>query len=67
MSSVVGLGGMAGAVAGMAFARVVSRLLDLTGNDYDAPFAVAAFSYLAALGIIHALLPRLEPMAEAGA
>jgi ACS family hexuronate transporter-like MFS transporter len=61
-SSVVGIGGMAGAVAGMAFARFVSRLLDLTGNDYGAPFAVAALSYLAGLAAIHALLPRLEPM-----
>jgi ACS family hexuronate transporter-like MFS transporter len=67
VSSVVGLGGMAGAVAGMAFARLVSRVLDLTGNDYDVPFAVAAFSYLVALGIIHALLPRLEPMRDAAA
>jgi ACS family hexuronate transporter-like MFS transporter len=67
VSSVVGLGGMAGVVAGMAFARLVSRVLDLTGNDYDVPFAVAAFSYLVALGIIHALLPRLEPMTGAAA
>lgn len=68
VSSVVGLGGMAGALAGMAFARLVSRLLDLSGNDYDVPFAVAAFAYLVALGVIHALLPRLEPMgAAAGA
>jgi ACS family hexuronate transporter-like MFS transporter len=65
ISSVVGIGGMAGALAGMAFARFVSVLLDLTANDYRAPFAVAALSYLAGLAVIHALLPRLEPMREA--
>ena len=62
VSSVVGIGGMAGSVAGMFFAQIVSRILDFTHNNYLVPFALAATTYLVALGFIHLLLPRLEPM-----
>lgn len=62
VSSVVGLGGMAGSVAGMFFAQAVSRILHFTHNNYLVPFALAATTYLLALGLIHLLLPRLEPM-----
>jgi hypothetical protein len=36
--------------------------LSLTHNNYMAPFAVAAFSYLLGLACIHLLLPQLETM-----
>ena len=62
VSSVVGIGGMAGSVAGMFFAQIVSRILDFTQNNYLVPFALAAAVYLVALGFIHLLLPRLEPI-----
>lgn len=62
VASVVGIGGMAGAVAGMFFAQFISRILALTSNNYVAPFAVAASSYLFGLACIHLLLPGLEPM-----
>ena len=62
MSSVVGIGGMVGSVAGMFFAQIVSRILDFTHNNYLVPFALTATGYLAAVGLIHLLLPRLEPM-----
>lgn len=62
VSSVVGIGGMAGSIAGMFFAQIVSRVLHYTNNNYLVPFAMAASSYLLALGIIHLLLPRLEPL-----
>ena len=62
VSSVVGIGGMAGALAGMCFAQLVARILDATHNNYFVPFAIAATSYLAALALMHALLPRWEPM-----
>ena len=62
ISSVVGIGGMAGSVAGMFFAQVVSRILDFTHNNYLVPFGLCATLYLLALGLIHLLLPRLEPM-----
>jgi len=59
---VVGIGGMAGSIAGMVFAQVVSRLLYLTNNNYFVPFAIAASAYLSALALIHLLLPRLDRM-----
>jgi hypothetical protein len=40
----------------------VSRILDFTNNNYLVPFGLCANVYLVALGIIHLLLPRLEPM-----
>jgi ACS family hexuronate transporter-like MFS transporter len=62
VASVVGLGGTAGAVAGMFFAQLISRVLALTHSNYMAPFAVAAASYLFGLACIHLLLPNLDPM-----
>jgi ACS family hexuronate transporter-like MFS transporter len=66
VGSVVGIGGMAGSLAGMVFAQLVSRVLDATHNNYAVPFAIAASTYLIALGVIHVLLPRLEPMTIEG-
>ena len=64
VGSVVGIGGMAGSLAGMVFAQIVARVLDATHNNYVVPFAIAATTYLAgARSCIHLLLPRLEPMA----
>jgi ACS family hexuronate transporter-like MFS transporter len=62
VASVVGIGGMAGAITGIFFAQFISRILSLTHNNYMAPFAVAASSYLLGLACIHLLLPNLEAM-----
>lgn len=62
VASVVGIGGMVGAVAGIFFAQLISRILSMTHNNYVAPFAVASFSYLLGLAVIHMLLPKLETM-----
>ncbi len=61
VGSVVGLGGMAGAVGGMLIAKLTGYMLDATGS-YLSVFFVAAFTYLVALLIIHLLVPRLEPV-----
>lgn len=66
VGSVVGIGGMAGSIAGMAFAQVVARVLYATNNNYIVPFAIAATTYSLALLFIHLLLPALEPMAADG-
>jgi ACS family hexuronate transporter-like MFS transporter len=60
VASVVGLGGMAGAVAAMAFSQSTGFILQMTGS-YWSLFAIAASAYLAALALIHALAPRLQP------
>ncbi len=62
ISSVVGIGGMAGSLGGMVFAQLVSRILYLTNNNYMVPFAIASGAYLIGLGVIHLLLPRMEQM-----
>jgi MFS transporter, ACS family, hexuronate transporter len=62
VSSVVGIGGLAGSLAGILFVQVVSRTLHYTNNNYFIPFAMAASAYFVGLAIMHALLPRIEPM-----
>jgi len=59
VGSVVGIGGMTGALGGMLIAQVVGHVLEWTG--YAIPFFIAAVAYLAALAAIHVLSPRLEP------
>lgn len=61
VSSVVGIGGMAGAVGGILFPIVVGQLLDcykaagdLVGG-YNVLFTICGFTYLVALAIIHLL------------
>jgi ACS family hexuronate transporter-like MFS transporter len=60
VASVVGIGGMAGAVGGMLIAKIVGYVLQWTGS-YMVPFFIAGSAYLLALAIIHVLTPRLEP------
>jgi len=60
VGSVVGIGGMAGAVGGMFIAKIVGYVLQWTGS-YMIPFFIAASGYLVALAVIQILTPRLEP------
>jgi ACS family hexuronate transporter-like MFS transporter len=60
VGSVVGLGGMAGAIAGIFVSAVVAQILELTGS-YVSIFAIASAAYLVALAVIQILVPRLEP------
>ena len=60
VGSVVGLGGMAGAVGGMLISIVVGEVLNRT-HSYVPIFLIAGFAYLAALLIIQLLAPSLAP------
>jgi ACS family hexuronate transporter-like MFS transporter len=60
VGSVVGFGGMMGAVGGMLIAKLTGALLQWTGS-YVPVFIIAGSTYLIALLIVHLLLPRLEP------
>jgi MFS transporter, ACS family, hexuronate transporter len=60
VGSVVGFGGMAGAVGGMLISIVVGEILQRTGS-YVPVFFMAGFTYLAALAIIQLLTPSLTP------
>jgi len=61
VGSVVGIGGMIGAVGGMVFSKYVGEILERFGT-YTPIFMVAASAYLLALLAIHLLSPRLEPV-----
>jgi ACS family hexuronate transporter-like MFS transporter len=60
VGSVVGFGGMWGAIGGMVIAKITGYLLEATGS-YVPVFFIAASAYLVALALVHALVPRLEP------
>jgi ACS family hexuronate transporter-like MFS transporter len=61
VGSVVGIGGMAGAVGGMLLAFVVGEVLQRT-NSYAILWFIAGSAYLIGLLIIHVLVPRMEPV-----
>ena len=60
VGSVVGIGGMAGAIGGMFIAEIVGHALQWTGS-YMIPFLMAGSAYLIALLLIHLLAPKMEP------
>ena len=64
VGSVVGIGGMAGAMGGATMAVATGYILERTGGNYMIIFAIAASAYLVALAIIHLLAPRLEPVED---
>ena len=61
VSSIVGIGGMAAGIGGMFNAKLVGYVLQWTGN-YLPLFVIASLTYLIAVGLIHWINPRLEPM-----
>ncbi|MBM3826243.1 MAG: MFS transporter [Verrucomicrobia bacterium] len=61
VGSVVGIGGMSGAVGGMVLAFVVGEVLQRTGS-YAILWFIAGSAYLIGLAIIHLLVPRMEPV-----
>jgi len=64
VGSVVGVGGMAGAIGGAIMAVATGVLLERTGGNYMLIFFAVGPAYLIALGIIHLLVPRLQPVDE---
>lgn len=66
VSSVVGIGGMAGSIGGMLFPLLVGSLLDhykALGNivtGYNILFVICGFGYLLAWTFMHFLAPRME-------
>jgi ACS family hexuronate transporter-like MFS transporter len=61
VGSVVGIGGMAGAIGGMLIALVAAEILERTGS-YVPVFLIAGSAYLLALGVIHLLVPTIKPV-----
>jgi ACS family hexuronate transporter-like MFS transporter len=68
VSSVVGIGGMAGSVGGIAFPFLVGIILDnykASGNivaGYNIIFLLCGSAYLLAWGMMHLFAPKMEPV-----
>nr|WP_282457499.1 MFS transporter [Chitinophaga sedimenti] len=66
LSSVVGIGGMAGSVGGMLFPMFAGAMLDhykVLGNintGYNLLFTICAFAYLVAWLLMHFFAPKME-------
>ncbi|HYE42736.1 MAG TPA: MFS transporter [Caulobacteraceae bacterium] len=60
VGSVVGIGGMLGAIGGMAMAKYAGWVLEQIGT-YTPIFIVAGSAYLIALLVVHLLVPRYDP------
>lgn len=61
VSSVVGIGGFAGALGGVLFQTGTGAFLQSSGANYTPVFVVCGLTYVTALAIIHLLVPRLQP------
>lgn len=62
-ASVVGIGGMVGAVAGMIADKLLGSVLDQAGNSgYFYAFLVAGSCYLVILGVVHLMMPKMTPL-----
>jgi ACS family hexuronate transporter-like MFS transporter len=64
VGSIVGIGGMSGAIGGATMAVATGYILQTTGGNYRIVFTIAGTTYLLALLIIHLLAPRLQPVEE---
>jgi ACS family hexuronate transporter-like MFS transporter len=63
VGSVVGIGGMAGAVGGMLMSKYNGYILDVFGS-YQPIFALAGGAYIVGIAVIHFLSPRLTRVSE---
>jgi MFS transporter, ACS family, hexuronate transporter len=61
VGSVVGIGGMAGAVGGVMLAVITGVLLQARPGNYTVNFLIAGTIYLVTLALIHLLVPKLQP------
>lgn len=61
VASVVGFGGFAGAMGGVVFQRIVGHLLQNDPNAYRQIFIYCGLIYVVALGLMHLIVPRMEP------
>jgi len=64
-ASVVGIGGMVGALAGMLGDISLGSVLDTAGNSgYFWAFLIAGSLYLVVLGLVHLIMPKMTPLDE---
>jgi ACS family hexuronate transporter-like MFS transporter len=61
VATVVGLGGFAGAMGGVAFQRLIGHILQQDPTAYGKIFIFCGLAYVVALTVMHLLVPKLEP------
>lgn len=61
VGSVVGIGGMGGALSGFVASLGIGAVLQLTGGNYVPLLAIGGCAYVLTLVVIHLLVPRMEP------
>src|SRR5205085_632919 len=59
VSTVIGIGGLVGGLAGMTAAKIVGYVLEFTGSYYTL-FIAASSMYLIGLLLLQVLVPRIE-------
>jgi ACS family hexuronate transporter-like MFS transporter len=60
VASLTGFGGMVGCLGSMALFFATGKILKVTGN-YLPVFIIASAAYILALGLIHLVVPKLDP------
>ncbi|HTW62892.1 MAG TPA: MFS transporter [Terracidiphilus sp.] len=60
VGSVIGIGGMSGAIGGVLLQLATGYIVKITGS-YVPLFVIACVAYLLALLVIHGITPKLEP------
>jgi ACS family hexuronate transporter-like MFS transporter len=64
-ASVIGIGGMVGAFAGIAADKILGSLLASSGpSGYFFAFLGAGLIYLITLGLVHLLMPNMNPLGD---
>ena len=62
-ASVIGIGKMVGVAVSIVADIALGSVLDKAGNTgYFWAFVIAGFSYLAILGFVHLLMPKMTPL-----
>jgi MFS transporter, ACS family, hexuronate transporter len=61
VGSVVGLGGLSGALGGMLMSKYAANLLQSVGS-YTPIFVFASLAYLLALLVVHLIVPHYTPV-----
>jgi MFS transporter, ACS family, hexuronate transporter len=61
VGSVVGLGGLSGALGGMLMSKYAANMLQTLGS-YTPIFIFASLAYLTALLVVHLIVPNYAPV-----
>ncbi len=61
VASIVGISGFFGAMSNVVGQAAIGNVLDKNGGNYTPIFALCGIAYLAAVGVVHFMAPKLEP------